>query len=50
MCARQYLQGLMQSSDRKNMECMVEVVPDADYQALQQFHLGCNGRDGWGSA
>ena len=37
LCARQYLQGLMQAGDRKNMERMEEVVPDTDYQALQQF-------------
>jgi SRSO17 transposase len=35
--AHQYLQGLMQGGDRKNMERMEEVVPDTDYQALQQF-------------
>lgn len=35
--ARQYLQGLMQAGDRKNMERMEEVVPETDSQALQQF-------------
>jgi SRSO17 transposase len=35
--ARQYLQGLIQVGERKNMERMEEVVPKADSQALQQF-------------
>ncbi len=35
--ARQYLSGLMQAGTRKNMERMVEVVPDSDHQAIQQF-------------
>ena len=35
--ARQYLKGLMQAGARKNMERMVEVVPESDQQALQQF-------------
>ena len=35
--ARQYLSGLMQAGTRKNMERMVEYVPDSDYQALHQF-------------
>lgn len=34
--ARQYLCGLIQAR-RKNMERMVEAVPDSDYQALQHF-------------
>ena len=34
--AQQYLQGLMQA-DRRNMERMVEAVPDSDYQVLQNF-------------
>jgi len=35
--ARHYLCGLMQAGTRKNMERMVEVVPDSDHQAIQQF-------------
>jgi SRSO17 transposase len=34
--AQQYLRGLMQS-DKRNMERMVEAVPDSDYQVLQNF-------------
>jgi SRSO17 transposase len=34
--ARSYLRGLMQSQKR-NMERMTEVVPDTDYQVLQNF-------------
>jgi len=34
--ATQYMSGLMQA-ERKNMERMAEVVPDADDQALQHF-------------
>lgn len=35
--ARQYLSGLMQAGERKNMLHMAEVVPDADNRNLQQF-------------
>ena len=35
--ARQYWSGLMQAGTRKNMERMVEYVPDSDHQALHQF-------------
>lgn len=35
--ARHYLCGLMQAGTRKNMERMVEVVPESDHQAIQQF-------------
>ncbi len=35
--ARQYACGLMQGGDRKNMEHMSEVVPEADARNLQQF-------------
>jgi len=35
--ARQYLSGLMQAGDRKNMERMTDVVPDSNQQSLQQF-------------
>lgn len=35
--ARQYLHGLMQGGNRKNMERMVEIVPDSDWQQLQHF-------------
>lgn len=35
--AEEYLQGLFQASRKKNMERMVEVVPDCDYQSLQHF-------------
>lgn len=35
--ARQYLQGLLQTGDRKNIERMQERVPDSDYQSLHQF-------------
>lgn len=34
--AQQYLCGLIQA-DRRNMERMVEAVPDSDYQVLQNF-------------
>jgi SRSO17 transposase len=34
--ARQYLCGLMQA-EKRNMERMVEAVPDSDYQVLQNF-------------
>ncbi len=34
--AQQYLCGLMQA-EKRNMERMVEAVPDSDYQALQNF-------------
>jgi len=34
--AQQYLCGLMQS-EKRNMERMVEAVPDSDYQVLQNF-------------
>lgn len=34
--AQQYLCGLMQA-DKRNMERMVEAVPDSDYQVLQNF-------------
>jgi SRSO17 transposase len=34
--AQQYLCGLMQA-ERRNMERMVEAVPDSDYQVLQNF-------------
>jgi SRSO17 transposase len=34
--AQQYLRGLMQA-DKRNMERMVEAVPDSDYQVLQNF-------------
>ena len=34
--AQQYLFGLMQS-EKRNMERMVEAVPDSDYQVLQNF-------------
>jgi SRSO17 transposase len=35
--AEEYLKGLFQASGKKNMERMVEVVPNCDYQALQHF-------------
>lgn len=35
--AEEYLQGLFQASRKKNMERMVEVVPNCDYQSLQHF-------------
>ena len=35
--ARQYLSGLMQGGERKNMLHMAEVVPEADARNLQQF-------------
>jgi SRSO17 transposase len=35
--ARQYMQGLLQAGDRKNLERMQEMIPDSDYQSLQQF-------------
>jgi len=35
--AEEYLQGLFQASRKKNMERMVEVVPDCNYQSLQHF-------------
>jgi SRSO17 transposase len=35
--ARHYLSGLMQAGTRKNMERMVEVVPESDHQAIHQF-------------
>lgn len=35
--ARQYLAGLMQAGERKNMLHMAEVVPDTDARNLQQF-------------
>jgi SRSO17 transposase len=35
--ARQYLSGLMQGGQRKNMLHMAEVVPEADARNLQQF-------------
>lgn len=35
--ARQYMQGLIQAGDRKNLERMQEMIPDSDYQSLQQF-------------
>jgi SRSO17 transposase len=35
--AIEYLKGLMQESKKKNMERMVDVVPESDYQAVQQF-------------
>ena len=35
--AHQYVCGLMQAGARKNMERMVEVVPNSDWQQLQQF-------------
>ena len=35
--ARQYVHGLMQAGNRKNMERMTEVVPDSNWQQLQQF-------------
>ena len=38
--AKAYLRGLMQAQ-RKNMERMVEVVPEADYQQLQHF-ISCS--------
>ena len=34
--AQQYLCGLMQA-EKRNMERMVEAVPDSDYQLLQNF-------------
>jgi SRSO17 transposase len=34
--AQQYLNGLMQA-EKRNMERMVEAVPDSDYQVLQNF-------------
>jgi SRSO17 transposase len=34
--AQQYLRGLMQA-EKRNMERMVEAVPDSDYQVLQNF-------------
>jgi SRSO17 transposase len=35
--ARQYLSGLMQAGQRKNMLRMAEIAPDADERNLQQF-------------
>jgi SRSO17 transposase len=35
--AQQYLCGLMQAGTRKNMERMVEYVPESDHQAIHQF-------------
>ena len=35
--ARQYLSGLVQAGAKKNMERMVEYVPESDHQALHQF-------------
>jgi len=35
--ARHYLCGLMQAGTRKDIERMVEVVPEYDHQAIQQF-------------
>lgn len=35
--AEEYLQGLFQAYRKKNMERMVEVVPQCDYQSLQHF-------------
>jgi SRSO17 transposase len=35
--ARQYMQGLIHAGDRKNLERMQELIPDSDYQSLQQF-------------
>ena len=35
--ARQYLSGLLQGGERKNMLHMAEVVPEADARSLQQF-------------
>lgn len=35
--ARQYLCGLMQAGAKKNMERMVEYVPESDHQAIHQF-------------
>ena len=35
--AHRYVRGLMQAGSRKNMERMVEVVSDSDWQQLQQF-------------
>jgi SRSO17 transposase len=35
--AQQYLSGLMQVTDRKNMEQISLAVPDSDHQAIQQF-------------
>lgn len=35
--AEEYLQGLFQTYRKKNMERMVEVVPQCDYQSLQHF-------------
>lgn len=35
--ARQYVTGLMQLTERKNMEQISHVVPDSNHQALQQF-------------
>lgn len=31
------MQGLIQAGDRKNLERMQELIPDSDYQSLQQF-------------
>ncbi len=35
--ARQYFSGLLQTSERKNLEQITRVVPQSDHQALQQF-------------
>jgi SRSO17 transposase len=35
--ARQYLCGLVQAGAKKNMERMVEYVPESDHQAIHQF-------------
>ncbi|WP_419638825.1 transposase [Thiolapillus sp.] len=39
--SKHYLQGLVQSP-KKNMERMVEVVPNSDEQALQHFLSNSN--------
>jgi SRSO17 transposase len=35
--ARQYVSGLLQTSERKNIEQITRAVPQSDHQALQQF-------------
>lgn len=35
--AKSYISGLLMKASRKNMERMVEYVPDCDYQSQQQF-------------
>jgi SRSO17 transposase len=40
--ARHYLNGLLQSGNRKNMEHMAEIVPNSNHQALHHFISNSN--------